>query len=333
MMNRMRHSASAWRPGDGFAMFRSVRFIPAALFLVLAIPLLATPAVLSHSAAAAEPQRLALVVGNGRYVQVEPIPAAVAAAKRMAAALKALDFDVIEVTEASNGRISAGLQIFADRVQPGAIAMIYYAGHVVRFDGRTFLLPATAKLTQAFDILREGIVLGAVRGVLDRAKPSFGMLVLDTSRESGVSAAAAALTPVLGDIGEGGTAVAVVSAAAPGTPLAKTEPFALTDALVEGLDRPRVELGRVLGTLPTAVAAGSGGAQAPWISGGPAEPVWLRGAPIPPAPPPAPVVAIGQEASPAETSVTAAPVTQPADQRAAEVASAESPPALSLIHI
>src|SRR3546814_17930373 len=71
-------------------------------------------------------------------------------------ALPILDFDVVGIYDASNGQISAALQAFAERLTPGAVAVFYYAGHSIQFDGRNFILPATTRLEGSHAILHQG---------------------------------------------------------------------------------------------------------------------------------------------------------------------------------
>src|SRR3546814_2592026 len=93
-------------------------------------------------------------------------------------------FDVVGIYDASNGQISAALQAFAERLTPGAVAVFYYAGHSIQFEGRNFILPATTRLEGSHDILHQGIILSAVRSVMEGAEPVLGLMVLDASRQS-----------------------------------------------------------------------------------------------------------------------------------------------------
>src|SRR3546814_18122702 len=110
-------------------------------------------------------------------------------------ALPILDFDVVGIYDASNGQISAALQAFAERLTPGAVAVFYYAGHSIQFEGRNFILPATTRLEGSHDILHQGIILSAVRSVMEGAEPDLGLMVMDASRQSALGLTHASLSP------------------------------------------------------------------------------------------------------------------------------------------
>src|SRR3546814_8703025 len=131
-------------------------------------------------------------------------------------ALPILDFDVVGIYDASNGQISAALQAFAERLTPCAVAVFYYAGHSIQFEGLNFILPATTRLEGSHDILHQGIILSAVRSVMEGAEPVLGLMVLDASRQSALGLTHESLSPGLAEIRSETPGMVVVSAAAPG---------------------------------------------------------------------------------------------------------------------
>ena len=97
--------------------------------------LLASPAL--HAA----PAREALVIGNGTYSALPPLPACLLSAHAVAAALRALDFHVVEREDVSSGGTDAAIGEFCRQLAaaPGAAAFIYSCGYATSFNDRPFL--------------------------------------------------------------------------------------------------------------------------------------------------------------------------------------------------
>ena len=142
------------------------------------------------SARAAEPLKLALVIGNGSYQALPPLPSCISSARVVAATLQRAGFTVREQTNESNGRLGTAISDFADALAaaPGAAAVLYFCGYAVGFNGRVFLLPTPATLERPTDALTQGIVarlpVQAVTGAPVRA----GLILLDTVAPPGASA-------------------------------------------------------------------------------------------------------------------------------------------------
>ena len=142
------------------------------------------------SARAAEPLKLALVIGNGSYQALPPLPSCLSSARVVAATLQRAGFTVREQTNESNGRLGTAISDFADALAaaPGAAAVLYFCGYAVGFNGRVFLLPTPATLERSTDALTQGVVgrlpVQAVTGAPVRA----GLILLDTVAPPGASA-------------------------------------------------------------------------------------------------------------------------------------------------
>ena len=72
------------------------------------------PVLLTPPALHAAPAREALVIGNGTYSTLPPLPACLLSAHAVAAALRSLGFDVVEREDASSGATDAAIGEFAD---------------------------------------------------------------------------------------------------------------------------------------------------------------------------------------------------------------------------
>ena len=72
------------------------------------------------SVRAAEPLKLALVIGNGSYQALPPLPSCLSSARVVAATLQRAGFTVREQTNESNGRLGTAISDFADALADAA---------------------------------------------------------------------------------------------------------------------------------------------------------------------------------------------------------------------
>src|SRR3954451_1220898 len=136
---------------------------------------------LAVPAAAAGVDRVALVIGNSAYRTLPALAACAGSASVVSAALKRAGFAVSELTDPSNGRMGAAIGQFGDALAqvPGAQAVVYVCGYAVGFDGRVFLLPSSARLERATDVLTQGLVARLPVTTVTRAALRGGLVLMD----------------------------------------------------------------------------------------------------------------------------------------------------------
>ena len=103
----------------------------------LVLLLLCTASALCAAQSAGE-KRVALVIGNAAY-KSSPLINPVNDARAIADQLKALGYDVISRENLKVAQIPGALREFRSRIQPGAVAMFFYAGHGVQIRGVNYL--------------------------------------------------------------------------------------------------------------------------------------------------------------------------------------------------
>jgi len=98
----------------------------------------------------AQPAREALVVGNGTYGALPPLPACLQSAHAVASALRALGFQLVEREDLSTGGTDAAISEFSRRLAaaPGAAGFVYSCGYATAFNDRPFMLPVSARVTR-----------------------------------------------------------------------------------------------------------------------------------------------------------------------------------------
>src|SRR5215470_10967750 len=134
------------------------------------------------SANALADKRVALVIGNSVYTKAPHLPNPPHDARDVAAALKRIDFDVIQGTDLGRARMQDAIVRFARAAQAADVGLFYYSGHAIQFKGVNYLMPVDAKLDDEADLYRFTKV-DDVLGYLQQAK-ALKILVLDSCRDN-----------------------------------------------------------------------------------------------------------------------------------------------------
>src|SRR5262249_55523774 len=129
-------------------------------------------------------RRVALVMGNANYK-----PSGISLsnprndAQDIAAVLTAIGFEVVTAIDTSKREIGFLLQRFARLATNADVALFFYAGHAMQFQGRNFLMPIDAELEDEISVRYQMVDLGDVRGALDQAN-GVKIIILDACRNN-----------------------------------------------------------------------------------------------------------------------------------------------------
>jgi hypothetical protein len=137
--------------------------------------------VLSCSPAFAD-TRLALVIGNGAYVHAPNLPNPPHDAEDVAAALKRSHFEVISGSNVNQADMQDLAIRFSRAARTADVALFYYSGHAMQFNGVNYLMPIDAELKDEADLKRFTRV-DDVLNDLQQAK-NLRILVLDSCRDN-----------------------------------------------------------------------------------------------------------------------------------------------------
>jgi uncharacterized caspase-like protein len=132
---------------------------------------------LTATAAAQDRQYRALVIGNGQYAR--PLNWPVTNERAIAGRLKELQFDVASCENANNKRLVSALAAFRQKIAPGDIVVLYYAGRVSRSHGTPVIVP----LDDTDPDIDLGIPLQNVFDILERSRAALSLVVLDVLAE------------------------------------------------------------------------------------------------------------------------------------------------------
>jgi hypothetical protein len=137
---------------------------------------------LGRDTALAAETRVALVIGNGAYANKAVLPNPAHDAEDVANALKRNNFEVIYGTDLSQ----AGMQDLAIKFARAAgradVAMFYYSGHAMQYNGVNYLMPVDAKLDDEAD-LKRFMRVDDILSDLQQAK-NLRILILDSCRDN-----------------------------------------------------------------------------------------------------------------------------------------------------
>lgn len=218
-------------------------------------------------------KRVALVFGNGAYVNATPLGNPPNDARAMAAMLDRLGFEVIEGVDLDARAMDAKINEFAGRIANADTALFFFAGHGLQVDGENYLVPVDAVIANEVQLQRETVRLrDQLQLMSERAGVS--ILLLDCCRDNPFvrsfnagrskrtrSAAAQGLAKVGVDDGSFiafATGPDSVAQDGDGT----NSPF--TKALLEHIATPDQSLADIMTDVTDAVTTATGEEQVPW---------------------------------------------------------------------
>ena len=129
-------------------------------------------------------RRVALVIGNGSYSRMPPLRNPVNDAGDVGEELKRLGFDVQVELNVDRARLNEVIGVFSNKVAGANVAIFYYAGHGMQFQGKNYLLPVETDLQSSADVNRFKLLL--VDDIIDVLAAASGlqMVVLDACRNN-----------------------------------------------------------------------------------------------------------------------------------------------------
>jgi hypothetical protein len=130
-------------------------------------------------------QRVALVIGNSKYQNTEPLANPDNDAQSVAELLNAAGFEVIAATDLGQNDMIKVVQDFSAKIAergPDTVAMVYYAGHGVQVAGENYLIPVDAKITSPTDLVNNSLRLVDVMATLESIPSRLRIVMLDSCR-------------------------------------------------------------------------------------------------------------------------------------------------------
>ena len=222
--------------------------------------------------AIAQEKRVALIIGNSTYQHTGILKNPRADADDMSAALKRLNFEVVEGIDLDKRAMERIIRQFGLKLQGADIALFFYAGHGLQVSGQNHLLPVDARLSTEGDVDFESIPLHLVLRQMEReAKTS--LLLLDACRDNPLARnLARTMGTRSGQISQGlaevktGVGTLIGFSTQPGNVAldgsGRNSPYAT--ALLKHVETPGRDISSTLVNVRNEVVKATNGKQVPW---------------------------------------------------------------------
>ena len=235
--------------------------------IVIAVALIAGAA---HAALAEK--RVALVIGNGAYINAPPLANPKNDAEDMAAALKALGFTVILGIDLDKSAMDRKILAFEKALSGADAGVFHYSGHGLQVAGVNYLVPVDASLESAAALRIEAVRLDFVQETMER-EAKMNILFLDACRNNPLARnLARALGTRSAEIGKGlaateaGLGTLISFSTQPGNVAldgaGRNSPF--SGPLAKAILTPGKDLFSILIDVRKDVLAATGGKQVTW---------------------------------------------------------------------
>lgn len=216
----------------------------------------------------AEEQRIALVIGNADYKN-SPLANPLNDARDIGATLQAVGFDVRTLTNANEFTMEQAIRVFGDRIKRSrdTIGLFYFAGHGMQIDGRNFLIPVGSNIQAADEVPYKAVEAGFVLSKMASAGNRLNIIILDACRDNPFNTQFRSSSRGLSMV-EAPTGSIVIYSTAPGKVAmdGTGRNGVFTEALLEHVSEPGINIETMLKRVRTDVLQATGGRQIPWSS-------------------------------------------------------------------
>lgn len=240
--------------------------------LVAAVPLFS----LIFAAPALADKRVALVIGNSAYQNVNRLPNPKNDAALMAKTLAGLGFTLIgggAQVNLDKAALDKAVQRFGRQIEGAKVALFYYAGHGVQVGGENYLVPIDANPTRAADVDFQLVDVKLVLDQMQGAGTRLNIVILDACRNNpfggrGLRSLSGGLAQMQAPDG-----TLISYATQPGSVALDGSgghsPY--TRALAAIMPHPGLDIFQTFNQVGLAVKHATDGSQQPWVSSSPID--------------------------------------------------------------
>lgn len=217
--------------------------------------------------------RYALVIGNAKYPDSEtPLKEPVNDMRAVADELKRAGFEVATGENMTGDAMRRSINALYDKIQPGAVAMIFFSGYGIQSGRQSFMIPVDGAIWDEKDVRRDGISLDSVLSEMNSRGASVKIAILDASRrnpfERRFRQFSTGLAPVTAPRG-----TLVMYSAPPGTVVndATSDRSVFVTEMLKEIRAPNLTAEEAFNRTRVGVSRVSKGDQIPWFSSSLAE--------------------------------------------------------------
>jgi formylglycine-generating enzyme required for sulfatase activity len=245
-------------------------------------------------------KRVALVIGNSAYKNVNWLDNPKNDAALMAETLRGFGFTLVgdgAQLDLDKSGIDRAVQNFGDLLQGADVGLFYYAGHGVQVRGANYLVPVDANPTRETDVDFQMLDANLVMRQMEGAGTKLNLVILDACRNNpfggrGLRATGGGLAQMRAPEG-----TLISFATQPGSVARDGDdgnsPY--TRALAQTIRRGGLDIFQTFNEVGLAVKRSTGGEQLPWVSNSPIDgSFYFTGKP---AAPPAPASSVAAPAA------------------------------------
>ena len=213
-------------------------------------------------------QRIAFVVGNGAYKNIERLANPAMSVKAMEGLLRKLGFEIVLGIDLTREQFAQQLRDFGAKAKGADPALFYYAGHGIAGGGVQSLVPVDADIKAATDPTLGGAInLDVAIDIMGDARVK--LMLLDASRDNPLQSKAA--SKAAGGAASPGAGMNTLIAFATGLGQPASDGTAdtvrpFTRALIDHIGAPGVEIVRAMSKIRDQLHEDSKGKQISWIA-------------------------------------------------------------------
>lgn len=245
---------------------------------------LACATVLALGVNSAAAKRVALVIGNSGYQHVAELANPGNDAEAIANALKSLGFEVLAGIDLDRDGLEAAVSDFSRASRGAELTLFYYAGHGLQVNGKNYLIPVDAELSDEADLDFQTVSMDAVLRSMERERRT-NLIILDACRNNPLAKnLARSMGTRSASIGRGlapletGVGTLISFATQPGNVAldgnGRNSPF--TTALLQHINTQNLDVALMMRRVRRDVMDATGGAQVPWSNSSLTDAVYLR---------------------------------------------------------
>jgi len=223
--------------------------------------------------------KLALLIGNKDYKNNAELENTINDINLVGEKLNTLGFFVIKAENENKSKLKEELRAFHNKLRSGDMALIYYSGHGLQYQGTNFLVPIDADIKVPTEIMTETVSVDDILAYIEKA--SVKIVILDACRNNPYKIGSKGIGKGLQRQNIASQNMVIAFAAAPNQEASDgagmNSPYALS--LVNALSDKGRTLEQIFKKVRKRVGVLTKGKQTPWYNASLIDDIYLNGLP------------------------------------------------------